>query len=565
MNKGIVVEKRKKSYIVLTPDGEFREIARKGRSGAIGEEVSFRDAQDVRRSKLSPLAIASSLAVAALFCFFLIGGIPTGFGGKQVSAYVSLDINPSVEIGIDKNGKTLRLKAENVDGETLIKGVVFKGKTLKVVMEALLQKAEANYLSLGTADIVLSATEAKDNDGVDDTSIGNEVKKIVTDYVSENHAKEKETISVTELPASPEVREAAQQSGLSTGKYVAYLSAKNNGYDLSVDDFRNGSIHEIAKDYGGVDSLLQPDKLTKQNVKELLTEEKNGELDRKVKEKKEGKKSSMAGEGEKAQLVSLLTAKPGKASTSSTPKVTKESLKPLVTFGTNGKGWGQGKRALRNDRSGYIWDISQWNEKGKQSFSGESGKNDTFWSNKGFGSKTGNNGNNGNNGKNGDNGSNGKNGNNGNSGNSDNNSNNSSKNGNTGKISQEKKDEDKKNKSETNDTKEDNQKKDSKKNEGNTGGGGNSTGENGNSKKNNSKDDGNDKKDSKTGNDGNKSNSGKNGDKGNSDNAGKGNDKQNNGKKSGNSDSKNSSSNKNIVYRISWNDDWSNWQLPNRK
>ncbi|MEB8644607.1 anti-sigma factor domain-containing protein, partial [Bacillus cereus] len=52
MNKGIVMDIKKHSVVVLTPNGEFITCKRRGDSCIIGEEISF-DEQEQKASHFS--------------------------------------------------------------------------------------------------------------------------------------------------------------------------------------------------------------------------------------------------------------------------------------------------------------------------------------------------------------------------------------------------------------------------------------------------------------------------------------------------------------------------------
>lgn len=299
MNKGIVMEKKAKTLIVMTGDGQFREIARKNRSCLVGEEVAFAPSEARERDRLTPFSMLSSLAAAILICVVLFGGLSdvgspsSWFAGRSVVAYVSLDINPSVELGVDKMEKVRSLSALNDDGEALIEGVVFKDKPLDEVMQALLVQSEGDYLSSGAADIMITATTVKDSRLVD-SRLTEELESTVKAYLDKNHAGEVENFAVTALPTTPEVRNEAKKVDLSAGKYAAYLGAKNNGYAVTVDELKAQSLRKLAEPAGGIASYINKDQLTKENLQSLLEEEKTGELDRKLKNKQDKGESGEA-------------------------------------------------------------------------------------------------------------------------------------------------------------------------------------------------------------------------------------------------------------------------------
>ncbi|UJF34401.1 anti-sigma factor domain-containing protein [Paenibacillus hexagrammi] len=99
MNKGIVMEMSENTIIVMSPNGRFEKLPRGTRNCEVGEEILLAPAKP--RMKVPKLAIASSLAAAIVLCFVLVSTLTGTLPSGQVVAYVSIDINPSVEMGID--------------------------------------------------------------------------------------------------------------------------------------------------------------------------------------------------------------------------------------------------------------------------------------------------------------------------------------------------------------------------------------------------------------------------------------------------------------------------------
>src|SRR5690554_6940125 len=101
MNKGIVMEITSKQLVVMTSDGQFTTVKRRQSSYRVGEEIYF-------SASVLPLNIRYrglfSVSVAAIILALIVFSGIGGFGGSDkssVAAYVTVDINPSIELGID--------------------------------------------------------------------------------------------------------------------------------------------------------------------------------------------------------------------------------------------------------------------------------------------------------------------------------------------------------------------------------------------------------------------------------------------------------------------------------
>jgi hypothetical protein len=293
MNKGIVMEMDASAIIVMTSEGKFAKIPLEKRNCQIGDEIAF---TLVERKRAPWLKLSSFIAVAAVVLLLLFN-VMSGFNmtaNKQIVAYVSIDINPSVEMGIDENDIVLEIRGLNEDGVQLIRNLKFANKTVDALTEDLLQEAEKKYLSKGEGDIVISSTmgeNASSSTKVNDVLLSSKLKVIAIQHIEKLHPEQKSNYQVTAFAAPKEVRKVANSKGLSTGKYSMYLNAKDKGQKTTIEDLKKESVHAIAKKSGGMNKLIQPEALSKEKISELLREDESGDLDRKLIKKQNDRKN----------------------------------------------------------------------------------------------------------------------------------------------------------------------------------------------------------------------------------------------------------------------------------
>jgi hypothetical protein len=291
VNKGIVMELSDSHIIVLTPQGHFEKIARMNRSCQVGEEIVFDAA--VRRKR--PV-VASVLAAAVLICVFVFAGATLYLSGTQpVVAYVAIDINPSVELGIDAERRVVEARGLDPDGAGLLDGLDYKGKSLEEVTSALIARIDQQGIfDEGGGEIVISTTKVNDQAELDEEAIGQIVSQSVSAQISERYPDRAESIQVATIVTPPAFREEALSHGISAGKYAAYLNAKSNGEAVTLDDLKNESAKRKSKDGEEKSGLgrtnwtkwINPDNPPqKETLSRLLEAEKKGELDQKLKEK----------------------------------------------------------------------------------------------------------------------------------------------------------------------------------------------------------------------------------------------------------------------------------------
>ncbi|MNC12757.1 Anti-sigma-I factor RsgI [compost metagenome] len=263
----------------------------------------------------------------------LFTGLTSVFSDKSVVAYVSIDINPSIELGIDKNKRVREMKGLNDKGLEIVRSVSYKGRSMDDVTDKILQKAEEMKLfATGEADIVIASTVVKEDAALDDTQVTEALKQQVLAHVVTKHPEEADKIKVTAFAAPAEIVDTAKENGLSLGKYSVYLNAKNAGHDIKVEDLQKDSIHNIASVEGGIASLLDTKSLEKESIRELLKEEKDGTLDKKIQEKKATPTPSPTKTPQKSTSpTNKATVTPSKNATPTPTATPKSSVKPSTS------------------------------------------------------------------------------------------------------------------------------------------------------------------------------------------------------------------------------------------
>lgn len=345
MNRGIVMEVSAKKVVVMTPDGRFEKVPAAKRGCQIGEEIVFAPRSVGFRNPA--LAAASTFAAAAVLCIVLLATLPNALADKSVVAYVSIDINPSVEVGVDSRRTVREINGLNPEGAALIQGLEAQGEELDVFTEKLLQKAEEQKYLQKEGDIIIASTVVNEQGKLDDSLLSEHMKQTVLTHIIKEHPDQPVNVQVTALVAPKEVREEAKKSGVSTGKYSVYLNAKNSGFELKIDDLKTDSVHNIAKEAGGINKLA-PDagKMGKEALKQLLEEEKNGTLDKKVQEKKKKEDAAKNPSPKPSVKPGTLTPKP---SATPAPKPGTPSVKPVAKPSNDGKAQDTRKSGDRDD------------------------------------------------------------------------------------------------------------------------------------------------------------------------------------------------------------------------
>lgn len=169
-------------------------------------------------------------AVCAVLALVMAGGILRGMVWTPVS-YVSVDVNPSVELGLNRFDRVVSATAYSEGGALVLDGLELAGQPCTDAVEMLLDsEAMAPYLP---ADAELVITVAADADrqtrlleGMDACAGRLECSSVCygadTSYVA-----------------------AAHECGMSLGKYTAWQTLNQYGQTLTEDECRDMTMGEL--------------------------------------------------------------------------------------------------------------------------------------------------------------------------------------------------------------------------------------------------------------------------------------------------------------------------------
>ncbi len=131
------------------------------------------------------------LAIIAIFSVFIVAGCNNTEQKSESNSYVSVEINPSVELVVDEDNVVVAANGTNDDGKTLIINVSFEGKELSEALEIILTEAkESGYLLSATYNSDLVSRDIKvsidSENATVEASINDVVKDKVNKFIEEN-------------------------------------------------------------------------------------------------------------------------------------------------------------------------------------------------------------------------------------------------------------------------------------------------------------------------------------------------------------------------------------------
>lgn len=207
----------------VTADSELKESTRE-----------FLSIQRRKRSSFYlPPSICKILAVACMLTILLCGA--GGYAGYSwlftPVSYVSIDVNPSVELALNRLDRVISVSAYNAQGEELLEGLSLRGKEYTQAIRMITASNVLRKYLAADEEIVLtvaadSSRETALKSGVDQCcrhiGRGSRSVSVALDLVTEAHG-----------------------NGLSVGKYSAYLKLSEYDDTVTIDECRDMSMAEI--------------------------------------------------------------------------------------------------------------------------------------------------------------------------------------------------------------------------------------------------------------------------------------------------------------------------------
>ena len=147
-----------------------------------GQELVMKESVINKR----PVTLRRFASLAAVFLILLgsVIGVNAYQMNKAVSARVSLDVNPSVEIQVNKNERVLDVVALNEDGKVIVGDMDFSGSDIDVAVNALVGSMMRNGYLSDMANSILVTVSGRDTtrDAALQARITEEIERILAGY-----------------------------------------------------------------------------------------------------------------------------------------------------------------------------------------------------------------------------------------------------------------------------------------------------------------------------------------------------------------------------------------------
>jgi hypothetical protein len=292
--KGIIAEIHGSHMIVIAKNGDFSRC-KKLPNCDIGDEINIPE-----RNMKSVYKNLTAIAASFLILIMLSSGV---YAYYTPYSYVSVDINPSMELYVNRFDKVIGVHAFNEEAAQIIKASNgMKNKNVDDVLEQVLNKAEeAGYLKKdgeNTVMIVVSSGNKKE-----EADITDKMSKTSSAVLSKLSNDYEVILEKTQV----EKYKKAKEQNISPGKVILANRFKEAKPEIDEEKVKNMPLQQAIKQIEKKeDKMEKPDKSVGvssekpkvkseikgnvMNIKELI-EEKNQELGNKLEKEKEKESS----------------------------------------------------------------------------------------------------------------------------------------------------------------------------------------------------------------------------------------------------------------------------------
>lgn len=200
---------------LLTPEGEFLKARKQAQDYLIGEEIHFFPINEAEKKKFffSNFSFAKALPAAAIALMVAGATFIPFYNDNDVYAYMSIDVNPSIELAVNDQLEVVDLEAYNPEGEQIVANIKdWKHTEVSVVTTEIIEEIKNQGFFKENDQVVISTV--LDEDGEEKVE-----EKLEANLKQLEEKIEKENVELTVVQGTKQERKAAVKQGVTTGTY----------------------------------------------------------------------------------------------------------------------------------------------------------------------------------------------------------------------------------------------------------------------------------------------------------------------------------------------------------
>lgn len=255
--KAVVLEKNGSMVTILGADGSFQKI-RYRNSVEIGSEIVIPTVQS--RQPFWRIAVS----VAAVFLLVLIGSTSWNYYQATTAvAMISIDINPRLQLTLDRKGRVLQLESLNPDAERVLAGLPLKGEPWNQALSDIIgHSVTLHYLNPEHQWVLVGYSPVKVGSIAPEGVTSDDITQRIESAAQAQGMDPK--IAVYQMTAEDQTK--AQASGLTLGEYALMNTAQKVGIKADANTVKNTTERVKLLDQPQVQEQLHKDNRVKEKV-----------------------------------------------------------------------------------------------------------------------------------------------------------------------------------------------------------------------------------------------------------------------------------------------------------
>lgn len=243
-NLGTVIELAQDGAIVMVSDCDF-VLIKKQKGMFLGQQVKFTDAVIKNPSKVNIKIISAITSIAVVLMVILIAVLHFGRTSSidRTYAFVDIDINPSLELLVDRKNIVVGINAINKDAEILLADNDLKGLTVDDAIDKVYEFAyDRGFVYADKENLILISLALNP----DAKKKGDEEQKLEA-LLSKIELKSSgnNVIRPVVITVPDEIKKTADQNNISTGRQYIYEKSKEQVDGIDLAKAKKSSIEDL--------------------------------------------------------------------------------------------------------------------------------------------------------------------------------------------------------------------------------------------------------------------------------------------------------------------------------
>jgi hypothetical protein len=217
MKKGIIMEINDGFLTLLTPEGEFLQSRKQNLPYSIGEEIYFFPIESVNEP-MTKRSISNIFRLKTVWIFMaalmiFIGTFIPMYQNNKAYAYMSIDANPSVELGVNKKMQVVKLTGFNKEGKEIISHLKnWKKEDVSELTKVILAEMKSGGYLKNNHQVLISTVRIEQPEQKVEEKLQRKLDKIEASVHNEK-------LEIIVIQATEKERQKAHNEGLTAGKY----------------------------------------------------------------------------------------------------------------------------------------------------------------------------------------------------------------------------------------------------------------------------------------------------------------------------------------------------------